>query len=107
MFEWVLNTPLKIVEYNLEIYLMLLNWKIHVLIDFHYAVFTHDNFLYLKVVRCMFCSDFWETLKIMKSNFDKCKESARKAVKAKISKTLLRIFLKNEQQSHFLNKTSV
>ena len=42
----------------------------------------------------------------MKSIFDKCKESARKSVKAKINQALLRI-LKKKQQSHFLNKTSV
>ena len=63
MFEWVLNMPLKLIEYNLKIYLMLFEFKkIHVLTDFHFVVFTHDNFLNLQFIRCMFCSDFWETL---------------------------------------------
>ena len=65
------------------------------------------HFVYLQFISCTFCSDFWETLNIIKSSFGKCKESAKKSVKAKIKQTLLRIFLKNEQRSHFLNKTSV
>ena len=48
-------------------------------------VFTHDNFLYLKFVCCMFCSDLPETLNIMKSTFDECKD--RKSGKAKINKS--------------------
>ena len=65
-----------------------------VLTDFLVAVFTHGIFLYLQFISCTFCSDFWETLNIIKSSFDKCKESAKKSVKAKINQTLLRIFLK-------------
>ena len=94
MFEWVLNTPPKIVEYNLKIYLTLFNWKIHVLIDFHFAVFTHDNFLYLKFIRCTFRSDFWEISNLIKSIFGKCKESTRETVKAKINDASFRIFKK-------------
>ena len=93
MFEWVLHTPLKVVEYNLKIYLTFFSWKIHVLTDFHFVVFTHDIF-YLQFIRCMFCSDLWETLNIMKSIFDECKELARKTMKAKINEALLRIVLK-------------
>ena len=74
MSEWVLNTPLKLVEYNLEKYLMLFKFKfkilIHVLTDFHFMVSTHDNFLYLQLICCMFCSDLLEILNIMKSIFD-------------------------------------
>ena len=93
MFEWVLNTPLKLVEYNLKIYLMLfeLKKKQHVLTDFHFVVFTHDNILYQQIIHGVFCSDLWETLNIMKSIFDEWKKSARKTVKVKINKAWLRI----------------
>ena len=50
--------PLKLVEYNLNIYLMLFELtKIHVLIDFHFMAFTLEIFLYLQFIRCAFCSD--------------------------------------------------
>ena len=73
MFEWFLNLPLILVEFNIKIE------KIHVLTDFHFVFFTHDNFFYLQFICCMFCTDLWETLNIMKSIFDECKESARTA----------------------------
>ena len=57
MFEWVLNMPLKLVEFNLNIYLKLFKLKKFVLTDFHFVVFTHDNFLYLQFISCMFSSD--------------------------------------------------
>ena len=87
--------PLKVIEYNLKIYLMLFELKkIHVFIDFHFVVFTHDIFLYQQFIYCMLCSGLWETLNIMKSISDECKESARKISEAKINEALLRMVLK-------------
>ena len=48
-------------------------------------VFTNDNVRYLQIIRCIFCSDSWETLNKRISIFDECKESARKIVKAKVN----------------------
>ena len=108
MFEWVLNTPLIIVEYNLKTYLILFELKKSSFNCFHFgSFFTHEIFLYLQFIRCTFCGDFWETLNIMKFIFDKCKESARKTLKTNIAYLCWRYFQKNKQQSHFLNKTSV
>ena len=56
--------------------------------------FTHDNFLYLQFICCMFCSDLWETLNIIRSIFDGGKESAKKSKKGKINKALLKIVFK-------------
>ena len=69
-FQCFLNKPLKLVEYNLNIFLMLFELKKIVLIDFHFVVFTDDIFLYLQFILCAFCSDLSETLNIMKSIFD-------------------------------------
>ena len=41
-------------------------------------VLTHDNFLYLQFICCLFCSGLCETLHMMKSIFDDCKELAKK-----------------------------
>ena len=56
---------------------------------------TQDIFLYLQFNICAFCSDLWETLNIVKSSFDVCKESTRKTVKVEIKEASLRISLKN------------
>ena len=74
---------------------MLFELKKIVLIDFHFVFFTHDIFLCLQVILCVFCSDLLQALNIVKSIFDVCKESARKTVKVKINEALLRISFKN------------
>ena len=51
---------------------------------------THDIVLYLQFIFCAFCSDLLETLSILKSIFDVCKESARETAKAKINEALFR-----------------
>ena len=82
--------PLKLIEYNLKIYLMSFELKKNnVLTDFHFVVFTRDNFLYLQFIRLMFCSDLCETL----NNEIYFWWVQRKTVKAKINEALLRIVL--------------
>ena len=70
--------------------------KIHVLIDFHFEVFTQDIIVYLQFIHCVFFSNLWETLNIRKSIFDVFTESAKETVKANINKALLRMFFKKK-----------
>ena len=49
MFEWVVNTSLKLVEHNLNIYFMLFEFKKIVFINFHFVAFTDDIFLYMQI----------------------------------------------------------
>ena len=57
---------------TLELTWRYLKLKKFMLTDFYIVVFTHDNILYLEFIRCMFCSELWETLNLMKSIFDVC-----------------------------------
>ena len=53
---WTSITTYKLVEYLVDIHLMLFK-KIHVVINVHFMVFKHDIFLCLQFIYCAFCSD--------------------------------------------------